>query len=996
MQLKKIISIVFWLMIFAMPLSARAEISYTDSQGNPLYALCEGTLNINIEESCGTAVSAVYLDGRLLGIDMSEIQDGNVSNTLDIPSEDCLVKTFVFDNLSDMKPLAEAEELLKSSYKLVEYDNTPKAVESSFYSVKIGEEEIFTEDYKDISYARFSLGAAADIEISCAEEIESFDISPHSLGIEAQAAGNRLNFRVESGQKLIVTVNDGRKLFIFADEPEEDAPKPGDEGVYLLTDYPGIDSSGTNVITAAFQAALDDVADKSGILFVPNGVYLTGHLKIHSGVSLYLESGALIQGTSDRSDYPNPITTLDGNQMLISALLCFDTAEDARLFGRGTIDGDGLNLRAQGRDAWLISMTQCNNVSVSDVVLRDPAAFNTHIQYSDNILIDGVKIINDITNPNTDGIDPDSSVNVTIQNNFLYCSDDTVSVKTHRYSTLVRNSYDIVVRNNVFWTKKSAMKIGDETSSHRIHDVLFENNDIIHADRAMTIYVYDGATVSNIRFINNRSEFIGGDNFERHMDFWVRTRGESCYTPGKIENIVVKDYYAESFSEQDSSIEGYSEEHGVENVYIDNFCVGGVKMESLSEAGIDIKDHVSQVIFAAAPELPEISEDIPAYGHDGIFVQDGDYIAVEAEHYVKNESGAGGSWTEVSETEKRGAIGGSAMYADVSGTINGGEFTKSPRLDYKVEFKEAGTYYLWTRTYGSLGAGNILHAGVDNIMKPSLNSLAVSADSGGWYWNNMNRSRGYAVIEITEPGVHTINIWAGSGGLYFDRFILLKAESGEENIGYMSTGKKGMGYPESSYRPGTVGDTYNGVSALRVYDLYDGMSSVQGNDNWYYKYSPIGVYELSEYTEYPFYKDRAWLIAAGDFSYGRIRMNGGDTDFSAGSLADASLVFKAPEAGILEISVRDNIIEEISSTDISRLRIYKNNDQIFPEKDGEWLCLEKGDKYNFLPLYTEAVQGDEIIFRVNKGSESETNIAGAKNDGDKMDMIPVIKYVEFD
>ena len=975
--MKKIILIL--LLLITAP-AVHAEVGYTDADNKRIYAPRAGELKISISETEGAAVSAVYSGGRLIGTDICEDLSKNRMNVLTLDSENDVVKTFIFEGLQSMKPLKSPYIFDKNTNSVTTYYAPESAAKSELFGVSASGEEIFCEDYKDISYARFSLKGSAELEISSSEEISEFDISPHSRNITAEAEKNKLKFNIDEGQRLIVTINGEKKLFIFADKPETDVPDRSAENVFLLTDYDGIVSDGSAVITEAFQAAIDDVSGKGGVLYVQSGIYKTGTLKMRSNVSMYLESGALIQGTEEKSDYPYPLTTANGNQTLVSALIFFDAARDARIYGRGTIDGSGKVVRAAGRNAWLIGMAECENVRMDDVVLRDPAAFNTHIQYSDNVTIDGVKLINDIENPNTDGFDPDSSRNVTIKNCFAYCSDDTVSVKTHRYSTLVRNSYNIIVRDNVFWTKKSAMKVGDETSSHKIHDVLFENNDIIRADRAMTLYVYDGAEVSNISFVNNRAEFVGGDSLRRHLDFRIATRDESSNSPGKIKNVLIKDFYAESFAENYSTMQGLDSGHNISGVYIDNYVVGGVKRNSTAEAHINAKAYADDAIFAAAPEFEKVSEGPAEYDGVSAFIQSGDNITVEAEHFLRHDyhelpqkreynaysdmSGvqgenswlyryappgkyalsdyveyglySGGSWIDESNdfiygrirmngagtdlssgsmgdsaltfkapasgdikisvlggvikelsstdvnrlriykneeqifpqkgewltlkkdetynfspiemyvsagdeiifrtnkgsqtpgntdgfkndgdkmslvpiityleksarwelvSEKLGAVGEKAMLACSPNCFDFGiETDESPRLDYKIYFSEAGTYYLWTRTYAARDRRNTIHAGLDGTRAEELNSLACAGGAVGWFWNNTNKANTYAKITISEPGEHIISFWLGTDGLFFDRFTLLKAEDGTEPVKYMSAGKKGMGFPES-------------------------------------------------------------------------------------------------------------------------------------------------------------------------------------------------------
>ena len=45
---------------------------------------------------------------------------------------------------------------------------------------------------------------------------------------------------------------------------------------------------------------------------------------------------------------------------------------------------------------------------------------------------------------------------------------------------------DVRFRGNVVWTAKSALKIGTEVSQHVLSNVVFEDNDVIHADRGKT------------------------------------------------------------------------------------------------------------------------------------------------------------------------------------------------------------------------------------------------------------------------------------------------------------------------------------------------------------------------------------------------------------------------------------------------------------------------------------------------------------------------------
>ena len=58
--------------------------------------------------------------------------------------------------------------------------------------------------------------------------------------------------------------------------------------------------------TEAIQKAIDECfLAGGGRVVIPCGIYLTGSLRIRSGVELYLETGAILKGSRDPMDYFN-------------------------------------------------------------------------------------------------------------------------------------------------------------------------------------------------------------------------------------------------------------------------------------------------------------------------------------------------------------------------------------------------------------------------------------------------------------------------------------------------------------------------------------------------------------------------------------------------------------------------------------------------------------------------------------------------------------------
>ncbi len=114
-----------------------------------------------------------------------------------------------------------------------------------------------------------------------------------------------------------------------------------------------------------------------------------------------------------------------------------------------------------------------------------------------------------------------------------------------------------------------------------------------------------------------------------------------------------------------------------------------------------------------------------------------------------------------------------------------------PTWKYEVTFTRAGRYYVWAHARGQGPAANGLHCGFDgtwpsnDLIDPSTMRMQFP---NGWRWNQ-NRRGGTnhtgvpagggvslrdanILLEITEPGVHTIEFSMRADGLELDKFVL--------------------------------------------------------------------------------------------------------------------------------------------------------------------------------------------------------------------------------
>jgi hypothetical protein len=473
---------------------------------------------------------------------------------------------------------------------VIEYTTTPGAIASKTYSLFVNGKEIFVERFKDISYARFAFNGKVNVKINVVQSFDEYKLSPVSYAIPSQKSNNTIAFELNRSRKLIVQIKGiDEKLFVFADDPEKDAPKIGDKNVTSLLGFVS-DNKGAELQTGGIQKAIDQVSKKGGVLFVPNGKYLTGTFIIRKNVTLYLESGALIQGSGNLKDYND---NGDNKTKKITyekgALIYFDKADNAKIMGRGTIAMQGTKVKAEtGVKIRTCNLRECKNAGIYDVVLRDAGGFNIHILHSSGIMMKGYKIINDLSLPNQDGTDPDGSNGVTVDDVFMYTSDDAIAVKAD--SRLCEN---VLVKNCVFWTVKSALKVGSDPYFNA-RNIIFQNNDVVHADRALALYAGKG-NIEQVKFVDNKSEDVGGNAKQQLIVFQVsNAKEESQETErrgiGYIKNVQVINYTAYQQSPKKSLVSGTVSKdgalHKVSDVVFKNLVIEGKHCLSAEDAGI--------------------------------------------------------------------------------------------------------------------------------------------------------------------------------------------------------------------------------------------------------------------------------------------------------------------------------------------------------------------------------------------------------------------------
>jgi hypothetical protein len=99
----------------------------------------------------------------------------------------------------------------------------------------------------------------------------------------------------------------------------------------------------------------------------------------------------------------------------------------------------------------------------------------------------------------------------------------------------------------------------------------------------------------------------------------------------------------------------------------------------------------------------------------------------------------------------------------------------SPRLDYRVNLSEPGTYYVWARARGGNHYANSYHIGLNGLPAETAARMENISD-GEWTWSGKIKKKGRATLAIERAGENVVNLWMREDGVQVDRIILTKSK----------------------------------------------------------------------------------------------------------------------------------------------------------------------------------------------------------------------------
>ncbi len=155
-------------------------------------------------------------------------------------------------------------------------------------------------------------------------------------------------------------------------------------------------TSDTRAIASAIEAC---AASGGGLVLLPPGTYLSGTVRLRSNVTLKLEAGARLIGTSDLGEYqhfaPPPEAPEARNLRWHRALVLLDGVEDVAIVGPGTIDGNKVfdpsgEERMRGPHTILVGRSR--RVRLEDLWIRDSANYAVMVEFSDEVEVRRARI----------------------------------------------------------------------------------------------------------------------------------------------------------------------------------------------------------------------------------------------------------------------------------------------------------------------------------------------------------------------------------------------------------------------------------------------------------------------------------------------------------------------------------------------------------------------------------------------------------------------------
>jgi polygalacturonase len=324
-----------------------------------------------------------------------------------------------------------------------------------------------------------------------------------------------------------------------------------------------------------------------GRVVIPRGRFLTGAVHLDNNVNLYIGEGATLAFSQDPAHFlPLVFTRFEGTEcMNYSPFIYAYEKTNIGITGPGTVDGQAdschwwnwvgrgncgggsdqpnhnadrklvtgmgdkdvpVKERIFGEGHYLrpnfIQPYRCTNVLIEGITIKNSPMWEVNPVLSKNVIARNLQI--DTHGPNNDGVDPESSTDVLIENCTFSTGDDCIAIKSGRNQDgrrVGKACENIVVKDCNMKDGHGGVSIGSEVSGG-IRNVFVDNCQMNspHLQRALRIKTnsYRGGKIENINFRKTTVGEVAQAVIE--VDYYYEEGEGGPFMP-MVENIYVSD-----------------------------------------------------------------------------------------------------------------------------------------------------------------------------------------------------------------------------------------------------------------------------------------------------------------------------------------------------------------------------------------------------------------------------------------------------------------------
>lgn len=374
-----------------------------------------------------------------------------------------------------------------------------------------------------------------------------------------------------------------------------------------VTKY-GISPNTGELLTNKFQKLIDE-APKNSVFYFPPGDYMLSTIHLKNDMTIKIGRGARILGSNDFYDYERhekidyPIYQDASHTYFNTSLFLGIDCHNIRILGPGTIDMQSIwdedNIRdIVHRGAKCIALKECDNVLIDGVTVLNATDLAIYFAGCNNVTISNCKLRVYI-----DGVSPDNSKNVLIENCDILAGDDAIAFKSSYTLNRLDICDNITLRNCKLSSRCNAIKFGTETNGGfkniDIHDIDIKNVRIA----GLAIESVDGGIIDNINVKNINMTNVNCPFF---IYLGERLRGPEGSQIGQIKNIKIENVLVKGPYKTYKSI-AWNYKSFVAKDYVQNPHIFGFADHFREEDYLDIWQFTSNICGLKEHELENIT-----------------------------------------------------------------------------------------------------------------------------------------------------------------------------------------------------------------------------------------------------------------------------------------------------------------------------------------------------------------------------------------------------